>query len=231
MHCFVALLFVASGAPALNAHPEKLPPTPRAHKLPRVGGVVVEAPRSTCTHKASPEAELVEVEVYAGNFIGIVENPIRNHPVRVYVDTFEDDKAELMATDNEGFIHLQLPVGATVFLTILAGSGYVETSTAVSTVPAEGLREIMGRILLQVPTDIVYGLFKLLIGRPTPANTCQVVATMRHNTTYPYPSQGWDGVEATIVPASYAVGDATLLFRYVSRRKHQPTPKQSNDHL
>ena len=156
-----------------------------------------------------PSDAMAPVEVFAGNFIGMAKDPLAHHPVRVYIDTYDDSKAVTMKTDAGGFMQLSLAVGSKVFMTAYPGNNYHETTTAVATVPPEGLTGLYGRIVFQVPTDLIYALFSNLIGRKMPVNTCPVVVTItQYNTTYDVAPQGWEGVEATILPASAAVGDA-----------------------
>lgn len=166
------------------------------------------------------------VEVYAGDFISMESHPLANHPLKVYINTFDDNAAQQMNTDSQGFLRIQVDIGAKIFVTSVAANDFHETTTSIVTVPPQGLNGLFGRIVLQVPSNLIYDLFKLLIGRPSPSNMCQVVVTItQYNKTYTDDPQGFPGVVATIDPAGDAVGPARpYYFNTMLNNKTNPLP-------
>ena len=142
------------------------------------------------------------VEVYAGSFISIIKTPLTNHPVEVYINTFNQSEAQLMSTDDQGWLRLAaVPVGAKIFFNLLDHNDFHQTMTAVAVVPPEGLVGLYNRVILQVPSHFIYDLFEFLVPGPVNKTKCQIVATITNlNRTYTNCPQGWPGVVATITP-------------------------------
>lgn len=142
------------------------------------------------------------VEVYAGDFISIIETPLVNHPIDVYINTYDVAQAQHMSTDAQGWLRLPaVPVGAKIFFNLLDHGDYHQTMTAIATVPPTGLVGLLNRVVLQVPSHFIYDLFTVLVPGPMDKTKCQVVVTITNfNRTYTNCPQGWPGIVATITP-------------------------------
>lgn len=135
------------------------------------------------------------VDIYAGDFIDLWSKPLAGYTV-----LFEENGTSY-TLDSRGRLSLDIPVGTNVTFTVVGDSKYLETQSATSTVPPQGLTGQMGEIILQVPDMITFDLLNIVVPHKHNLSQCQIVVTvcnyMKSANDCP---QGFPGVRTFLNP-------------------------------
>jgi hypothetical protein len=135
------------------------------------------------------------VDVYAGDFIDL-----EGHPLKGFTVLYEETQTNY-TTDDQGYLHLDLPVGVNCTFTLLGQKDYAETQTATAVVPPQGFTGKFNEIVLQVPDTPTFDLLNLVVPHKRNFSQCQVVVTVtNYNKSWYNCPQGFPGVVAEINP-------------------------------
>lgn len=129
-------------------------------------------------------------------------------------------------TDDEGVVMLDAPVGSNMTVNFAGNSDYHQVESVTVRVPEEGLTTLYDQLVMQVPSNLMYDIFFLVIPGKKNESRCQAVVTVCdvNKTVYSHP-QGLPGTVAVLAPA---LQSKTFYFGTWGKLSNETNPLPNN---